>query len=77
MMGALGIFLYVGAEVSIGSSFLVNYFKGMHLERVIAESPVMMRIANTIASIFNKTFSDADPKSLLGILLFFFIGEGL
>ena len=77
MMGALGIFLYVGAEVSVGSSFLVNYFKEMHLEHVIAESPVMMRIANTIASIFNKTFSDADPKSLLGIFIIFYWGGAM
>ena len=49
----------------------------MHLEHVIAESPVMMRIANTIASIFNKTFSDADPKSLLGIFIIFYWGGAM
>ena len=30
LMGALGIFVYVGAEVAIGS-FLVNYFDDMNL----------------------------------------------
>ena len=71
MLGALGIFVYVGAEVAIGS-FLVNYFDDMNLTVIIAENQTMMNIANTIASTFNKTFSNSDPKSLLGIFSLLF-----
>ena len=42
MLGALGIFVYVGAEVAIGS-FLVNYFDDMNLAVIVAEN-------NTIAT---------------------------
>jgi FHS family L-fucose permease-like MFS transporter len=76
LMGALGIFVYVGAEVSIGS-FLVNYFSEMNLSIVVSQNETMMEIANTIASTFNKTFSDADPKSLLGIFVIFYWGGAM
>lgn len=76
LMGALGIFVYVGAEVAIGS-FLVNYFSDMNLAVIVAESETMMNIANTIASTFNKTFTDSDPKSLLGIFVIFYWGGAM
>ena len=76
LMGALGIFVYVGAEVAIGS-FLVNYFSDMNLAVVVAENEAMMNIANTIASTFNKTFTDSDPKSLLGIFVIFYWGGAM
>ena len=76
MMGALGIFVYVGAEVAIGS-FLVNYFDDMSLAAIVAENDAMMNIANTIASTFNKTFSNSDPKSLLGIFVIFYWGGAM
>ena len=37
----------------------------------------MMRIANSIASTFNKTFSNSDPKSLLGIFIIFYWGGAM
>jgi FHS family L-fucose permease-like MFS transporter len=76
LMGALGIFVYVGAEVAIGS-FLVNYFYDMNLAVVVAGNETMMHIANTIASTFNKTFSGSDPKSLLGIFVVFYWGGAM
>ena len=76
LMGALGIFVYVGAEVAIGS-FLVNYFDDMNLAVIVAENDIMMNIANTIASTFNKTFSNSDPKSLLGIFIIFYWGGAM
>lgn len=76
LMGALGIFVYVGAEVAIGS-FLVNYFNDMNLAVIVAENETMMRIANNIASTFNKTFSNSDPKSLLGIFIIFYWGGAM
>ena len=76
LLGALGIFVYVGAEVAIGS-FLVNYFVDANLAGIVADNEVMMQIANTIASTFNKTFSNADPKSLLGIFVIFYWGGAM
>ncbi len=76
LMGALGIFVYVGAEVAIGS-FLVNYFYDAGLAPIVAENETMMHIANTIASTFNKTFSGSDPKSLLGIFVIFYWGGAM
>jgi len=76
LMGALGIFVYVGAEVAIGS-FLVNYFDDMNLAILVAENDTMMNIANTIASTFNKSFSNSDPKSLLGIFIIFYWGGAM
>lgn len=71
MLGVLGIFVYVGAEVAIGS-YLVNYFLDMNLVPLIRESPTMMRIANTVANIFNKSLEGADNKALLGIFVIFY-----
>jgi len=71
LMGVLGIFLYVGAEVAIGS-YLVNYFLDMNLAIVVAENTTMMNIANGIANLFNKTFDGRDPKALLGIFVIFY-----
>ncbi|MGJ8591136.1 MAG: sugar MFS transporter [Aquaticitalea sp.] len=71
MLGVLGIFVYVGAEVAIGS-FLVNYFMDMNLVPLIRESPTMMSIANTVAKAFNKSLDGADDKALLGIFVIFY-----
>ncbi|PQJ78078.1 sugar MFS transporter [Polaribacter porphyrae] len=76
LMGALGIFVYVGAEVAIGS-FLVNYFADMNLAPMVATNETMMSIANTIASTFNKNFTDSDPKSLLAIFVIFYWGGAM
>lgn len=76
LMGALGIFVYVGAEVAIGS-FLVNYFDTMNLAVLVSQNETMMSIANTIASVFNKSFSETDPKSLLGVFVIFYWGGAM
>ncbi len=76
LMGALGIFVYVGAEVAIGS-FLVNYFMDMKLATVVSGNETMMWIANTIANLFNKSFSGKDPKSLLGVFVVFYWGGAM
>jgi FHS family L-fucose permease-like MFS transporter len=76
LMGALGIFVYVGAEVAIGS-FLVNYFADMNLASIVLQNETMMSIANRIASTFNKTFTGSDPKSLLGIFVIFYWGGAM
>ncbi len=77
LLGALGIFVYVGAEVAIGSSFLVNYFESMNLSVIVANNGHMMSIANTIADVFNHSFSNSDPRSLLGIFITFYWGGAM
>lgn len=77
LFGILGIFVYVGTEVVIGSSFLVNYFESMNLGVIVASSETMMRIANLIANLFNLDFSTSDSKSLLGIFVTFYWGGAM
>lgn len=71
MLGVLGIFFYVGAEVAIGS-YLVSYFLDMNLTPLISESNVLMSIADGVASIFNKSLEGSDSKALLGIFVIFY-----
>ncbi|WP_431132489.1 sugar MFS transporter [Psychroserpens mesophilus] len=71
MLGVLGVFFYVGAEVSIGS-FLVNYFQDMNMVPLIRESSVLMKIADTVATILFKSLNGADDKALLGIFVIFY-----
>ena len=68
ILGVIGIFCYVGAEVSIGS-FLVNYFQSMDLAPLLKANDIMMSIANTVAKLFNKSFHNSDDKALLGLFV--------
>ena len=71
MLGVIGIFFYVGAEVAIGS-YLVNYFLDMNMTPLIRENSAMMGIADTVATIFFKSLDGADDKALLGIFVIFY-----
>ncbi|WP_343913013.1 sugar MFS transporter [Aquimarina litoralis] len=71
VLGVLGIFFYVGAEVAIGS-YLVNYFLDMNMVPLIKESSTMMNIADFVATIFFKSLEGADAKALLGIFVIFY-----
>jgi FHS family L-fucose permease-like MFS transporter len=81
-LGAAGIFVYVGAEVAIGS-YLVNYFIDLNLEETIRNNETM----GSIASFFlNADVNSIDAKAVVGAFLFFywtgamvgrFIGAGL
>jgi FHS family L-fucose permease-like MFS transporter len=67
-MGAAGIFVYVGAEVAIGS-YLVNYFIDLNLEETIRNNESM----GGIASFFlNADVNDIDGKAVVGAFLFFY-----
>ena len=68
MLGVLGIFFYVGAEVAIGS-YLVNYFLDMNLVSVIKESGFMVFIAE---SILNSGLADNDNKAIVGVFVTFY-----
>lgn len=68
MLGVLGIFLYVGAEVAIGS-YLVNYFLDMNLVEQIKESNFMKSIAE---SILNSGIASNDNKAIVGVFVTFY-----
>ena len=67
-MGALGIFLYVGAEVAIGS-YLVNYFIDMDLHNSIKNSAWMSNLANNI---LNAELVDLDKRAIVGAFVTFY-----
>jgi FHS family L-fucose permease-like MFS transporter len=72
-LGALGIFLYVGAEVAIGS-YLVSYFLDMNLVEPIRESELM----NWIASIFSGgNLQSIDGKAVVGSFVFIYWGGAM
>lgn len=68
MLGVLGIFFYVGAEVAIGS-YLVNYFLDMNLVEVIKENGLMKSIAE---GILNSGLTDNDNKAIVGVFVTFY-----
>ncbi|RZW53393.1 MAG: sugar MFS transporter [Flavobacteriaceae bacterium] len=68
MLGVLGIFFYVGAEVAIGS-YLVNYFLDMNLVETIKKSSLMSTIAE---SILNSGLADKDGKAVVGVFVTFY-----
>lgn len=67
-MGALGIFLYVGAEVAIGS-YLVNYFIDMDLHNSIQNSAWMSNLAT---SILNADLANLDKRAIVGAFVTFY-----
>lgn len=60
-LGAIGIFLYVGAEVAIGS-YLVNYFMDMNLAEVLRDKGVLAEI---------------DDKAIVGGFVSFYWGGAM
>jgi len=68
MLGVLGIFFYVGAEVAIGS-YLVNYFLDMNLVEVIKENGLMKSIAE---GILNSGLIENDNKAIVGVFVTFY-----
>lgn len=74
MKGALGIFVYVGAEVAIGS-YLVNYFLDMNLADAILSSNFLSYLS---ASVLNTTdLKYIDPKGIVGAFVMFYWGGAM
>ncbi|PHS60832.1 MAG: glucose/galactose MFS transporter [Flavobacterium sp.] len=67
-MGAFSIFVYVGAEVAIGS-YLVNYFMDMNLVLVISENKTMSNLVNFL---LNTELSEIDGKAIVGAFVVFY-----
>jgi len=77
MFGALGIFVYVGAEVSIGS-YLINYFLDLDIERLVSESGFMSGLASILSSIFSDVeLKDMSVSQLAGTFVFFYWGGAM
>ena len=71
-LGAIGIFLYVGAEVAIGS-YLVNYFLDMQLADVIRNNELM----RTVLSLFHSDVDAIDNKAIVATFLVFYWGGAM
>lgn len=72
-LGSIGIFLYVGAEVAIGS-YLVNYFLDMKLDAVVRGRGTMHAIAEWI---LQSDLKDIDGKGLVGAFVTFYWGGAM
>lgn len=68
VMGAVGIFVYVGAEVAIGS-YLVNYFIDMDMASVIKGNAKMSAISE---SILGSSLSTIDDFAIVGAFVTFY-----
>ena len=67
-MGAVGIFLYVGAEVAIGS-YLVNYFLSMGMPDLIKNSELMTSISEMV---IQQDLANVDNKAIVGAFVLFY-----
>jgi len=67
-MGAVGIFLYVGAEVAIGS-YLVNYFLSMGMPDLIRNSEWMSAISEMVVQ---QDLANVDNKAIVGAFVLFY-----
>ncbi|ARN78054.1 glucose/galactose MFS transporter [Nonlabens spongiae] len=68
LKGALGIFVYVGAEVAIGS-YLVNYFISLDLAELIKSSSFLSSIASTQVG---EDLYSIDNKAIVGAFVFLY-----
>lgn len=68
ILGAIGIFCYVGAEVSLGS-YMVNYFLSMDLAPIIRETSFMRNIAEWILT---TGVTDSSDMAIVGVFVTFY-----
>lgn len=73
VLGALGIFVYVGAEVAIGS-YLVNYFLDMDLATLIRNSDSM---ASVVAQIQPNPLGEIDDNGIVASFVMFYWGGAM
>ncbi len=76
LLGAIAIFLYVGAEVAVGS-YIVNYLVKINMAE-ISECPIGGPLWYGVGKIFNKPdLFSADPKAMVAIFLCFYWGGAM
>lgn len=76
LFGALGIFVYVGAEVALGS-YMVNYGLSLDIVEEIKTSHLLGGMASVAAFIKGVDVSGLDAKGVLGALLTFYWGGAM
>ena len=76
LLGAIGIFVYVGAEVVIGS-FAVNYFVEINIAKEILESPTMSTLLIGLGKVLGSDLISAAPKAIVAIFLTFYWGNAM
>ena len=76
LLGAIGIFVYVGAEVVIGS-FAVNYFVEINIAKEILESSTMSALLIGLGKVLGSDLTSADPKAIVAIFLTFYWGNAM
>lgn len=76
-LGMIGIFVYVGAEVAIGTN-LISYFLSMDMDTVVPQNSFMNSIASFISRTFNGTdISQIDAKGVVGAFVIFYWGGAM
>ena len=73
VLGAVAIFVYVGAEVAIGS-YLVIYFLNLDIEMLVAGSPLLHGMASTLSG---ASPAELNPARLAGTFVFFYWGGAM
>lgn len=73
LLGMLGIFMYVGAEVSIGS-FLVNYFQELEVIGGIQNNEFLRGLSSFL--LMGKDIDQLDAKAVLGSFVTLYWGGG-
>ena len=76
LFGAIGIFVYVGAEVALGS-YMVNYGMSLNIVDEIKTSQVLGAMAGVAAFIKGTDVVGLDAKGVLGALLTFYWGGAM
>lgn len=74
LMGALGIFVYVGAEVAIGS-YLVNYFLELNMVQAIINSSFLSNISMSLLN--TNDLNTIDAKAIVGAFVMFYWGGAM
>lgn len=73
VLGAIGIFVYVGAEVTIGS-YLVNYFLDLDIQSIVAGSTLMTSAVQLLAG---SNPNELNVERLAGTFVFFYWGGAM
>jgi len=76
LFGAIGIFVYVGAEVALGS-YMVNYGMSLNIVEEIKTNNILGAMAGVAAFIKGIDVVGLDAKGVLGALLTFYWGGAM
>ncbi len=77
LLAAIGIFLYVGAEVVIGS-FAVNYFLEMNVVKELAAYPQLLSLKHFLGkTVVPSSLYTSYPKAIVAYFLIFYWGGAM